>query len=232
MKIRNVVVASALAALLTAPSFAGYQVRLWFENVTKGTSNAGALISAPGDQIAIKYRFFADDQTGNTEKWGTFQATIILDGKTIMTDAQANTWATQVNSVLTPPTHFPIKVFWQPDYGDMYDNAVDPSNDEYPKIATKGLYALIGVAGNREASWNFNRTLFTFNVAPGAAMNEELHWAFENRITGTGLSTRILDYQGASVLITDNYVKVVPEPSTFAAIATGLVGLLALRRRK
>ncbi|GMV36734.1 MAG: hypothetical protein AMXMBFR61_12420 [Fimbriimonadales bacterium] len=232
MKIRNVVVAGALAALLTAPSFAGYQVRLWFENVTKGTSNAGALLAAPGDQIAIKYFFLADDTTGNTEKWGTFQATIILDGKTIMTDADANTWATQIGAVLTPPTNFPIKVFWQPDYGDMYDNAVDPSDNTYPKVATKGLYALIGVAGNKTPSWNFSKTLFTFTVAGGAVANEELHWAFENRLTGTGLSTRILDYQGASVKITDNYIKIVPEPSTFAAIATGLVGLLALRRRK
>ncbi|MEP0765947.1 MAG: hypothetical protein HRF45_05315 [Fimbriimonadia bacterium] len=198
----------ATALLLAAtPGFCGYVVRLWFENLTKGTSNAGALICDVGDQIAIKYFFYADDPTGNTEKWGTFQATIILDGKSIMTDEQANTWATQVNSVLTPPTHFPIRTFWQPDYGDMYDNAVDPSDDTYPKVATKGLYALIGVSGSREASWNFNRTLFTFTVAQGSE-GQELHWAFENRITGTGLSTRIFDYQGASVLVTDNYIHV------------------------
>ncbi|GMV35625.1 MAG: hypothetical protein AMXMBFR61_01330 [Fimbriimonadales bacterium] len=203
-----VALATVGATLLASSGHAGYVARLWFENVTKGTSNAGALLCDPGDQIAIKYYFRADDQTGQTEKWGTMQITLILDGNGVMSEADANTWATQVNAAFVPGAWYPIKIFWQPDYGEMRDNAIDPSDPNYPFVANKGLYALIGVQGTRTASYNFPaKTLFTFTIAPGSE-GQTLNWAFDNRDTGTGLSTRILDYVGASVDITDNYIQV------------------------
>jgi len=218
-----VALATVGATLLASSGHAGYVARLWFENITKGTSNAGALLCDPGDQIAIKYYFMADDQTGQTEKWGTMQITLILDGKTVMSDADANRWATDVNSVFTPPSWYPIKIFWQPDYGEAYDNAVDPSDTNYPFVANKVCYALIGVQGTRTASYNFNKTLFTFTIAPGATPGEILNWGFDGRNTGTGLSTRILDYVGASVDITDNYIQITggggPTDTTTSVVA-------------
>ncbi len=197
--------------------------RLWFENLTRGTDNAGALLAEPGDRIAIRFMTQVDPLF--VMKWGTFQATLILDGLSLMGDDDANSWVAQASSAFSPPTWYPIRVFHQPDYGPMYDNAVEPTDPSYPLVSQRGLYALIG-ATDRSGAQNSDRKLFEFTVRPGS-VGEELHWSFPGRITGTGLSTRVIDSLAVTHDPTDNFVRVVPEPSAL----WGLLGGLALLRR-
>lgn len=227
MKIRNLFVAGLGAALLTSSSF-GYTSRLFFKNETSGNSGAGAVNAAIGDTISINFSFAGN---GTTEKWGSLQITLDLVGINIISDAQANTWNTAVNATLTPSGSFPIKFFWQPSDGVMHDNSIDPSDPASAVVTNKGLYTLVGVKGTADQSKAWNVKLFSFQVAAGS-LGQTLDWKYDARNTGTGMATRIIDYQNKTVDVTDNFVKVVPEPGSFAAIGAGLVGLLALRRRK
>jgi hypothetical protein len=230
MKMRNILVAG-LAAALVSSSFAGYTARLYFHNLTTNQSGAGEIIAAPGDQVAIKYSFHGDG--GEYDKWGILQITLCIDGSCCLPcDPDGKTWYNQMNAALVPPGNFLTKIFWQCDWGPMYDWAIDPSGDSGGDlVCAEGLYALIGVNGSKPQAADFDATLFTWTVAAGCGEGT-VDWVFDGRVTGTGLSTRILDANSVTVDITDNHVRCVPEPGSIAAFGIGLVGLLALRRRK
>lgn len=155
--------------------------------------------------------------------------TIWLENQ-IMTDADANTWAQEVDSKCTPRFDFPVRILHQPNYGRMYGCAIDPTDEVYGPSTDRGVYALIGVRGTSEFSRNWSVMLFDFTVGP-ARVGDVLDWKFAGRETGTGLSTRILDSLGHSVAITDNSLMVVPEPPSYAQMAV-LPALSALWWRR
>lgn len=157
-----------------------------------------------------------------------FQATLILDGLTLISDDDASTWAALASSAFTPPTWYPIRVFRQPDYGPIYDNAILPSDSGSARVADRALYVLIGATDRTEAQ-NADRKLFEFTVQPGSE-GEVLDRALDGRITERGLTTRMLDYTGATVDLTDNRVVVVPEPSTLCGLL-GDIFAASLRHR-
>lgn len=61
---------SIASALLGLAIQADYMAQLYFANLTRGTSNAGALYVEPGDQVAIKFSFH---DTAGTSSWLTFR---------------------------------------------------------------------------------------------------------------------------------------------------------------
>ncbi|GMV38189.1 MAG: hypothetical protein AMXMBFR61_26970 [Fimbriimonadales bacterium] len=189
------------------PVAAEYAARLWFRNETKGIEGQGAVPAEPGDRVSIRFAYSTDDPV--IERWTVLQATLSLDGLGMISDAEANTFEQQANAAFSPGTHFPLKVFWQPDYGPMYDNGIDPGDATKPFVAERGLYLVVGANGSTSSSWSFNRTIFTFTVQP-EGVGQELHWLFDARETPAGLSTRMLDYQPVTVDVTDNFLVVVP----------------------
>jgi len=193
--------------LSALPVAADYVARLWFRNETKGLEGPGALPAEPGDQVSIRFAYWTDDP--DIERWTILQATLSLDGIGIISDAEANTFANQANAGFSPSGHFPLKVFWQPDYGPMHDNGIDPGDTTKPFVAERGLYFVVGANGSASSSWSFNRTLFTFTVQP-EGIGQDLHWLFDGRETPAGLSTRMMDYQPITVDVTDNYLVVLP----------------------
>jgi hypothetical protein len=227
MKFRHLFI--VLAAALVSSSFAGYTARLYFENMTTGQSGPGEIKALPGDQMAIKYSFHGEG--GDYDKWGILQITLCLDGSCCLPcDPDGKTWYSQVNNALVPPGNFLTKIFWQCDWGPMYDWAIDPSGDSGGDlVCAEGLYALIGVNGAKPQARDFDATLFVWTAGCDQGY---VDWTFDGRVTGTGLSTRILDANNVTVDVTDNWVHCVPEPGSIAAIGVGLIGLLALRRRK
>jgi hypothetical protein len=121
----------AIATVLAAPHAAqAFQARLYFQNLTLGMENAGDLIAAPGHEIAIRFRFEAAEL--GIDVWRTLQALIVLDGHRIMSDEQANTWAQQVEPKFKPRTGYSVLILWEPDYGEMCDSAIDPSDWTLP----------------------------------------------------------------------------------------------------
>lgn len=227
MVIRWMTVAIA-AVLADAQAAQAFQARLYFQNLTLGTDNAGDLLVAPGDEVAIRFKFLAD-QPG-VDVWGTLQAFIVLDGHRIMTDEQANTWAQQVGPKFAPKTEYPVLILWEPDYGPMCDFAIDPSDCNYPHVCDKGIYVLAGVHPWAPGASDFDKELFRFTVQPGS-VGEVLDWHFDGRDHGVGLSTRIIGWDRLTYDITDNRVVVVPEPASLAAFL-GFASLLTWRFRR
>jgi hypothetical protein len=220
---------AVLAAALACSSFAGYTARLHFENMTRGQNGPGEIIASSGDQMAIKYSFHGEG--GQYDKWGVLQITLCIDGSCCLPcDPDGMTWYSQVNSALVPPGNFMSKIFWECDWGPMYDRAIDPSGDSGGDfVCNEGLYALIAPSPITPQCMDFDATLFTWTAG---CSDGYVNWMFDGRETATGLSTRLIDATGATVDITDNWVQCIPEPGSIAAIGVGLLGLLALRRRK
>ena len=203
--------------LASVPVIGMYTARLWFRNETKGLEGPGAIPAEPGDQVSIRFAYWTDDPV--IERWTILQATLSLDGSGIISDAQANTFAQQANAAFMPGGHFPLKVFWQPNYGPMHDNGIDPGDSTKPFVAEKGLYLVVGANGSASSSWSFNKTIFTFTVQ-SEGVGQELRWLFDGRETPAGLSTRMMDYVPRTVDVTDNYLVVVPPPSRIAGLVT------------
>jgi hypothetical protein len=228
MKIRNLLVAG-LAMALVSSSFATYTARIYFQNATSGSSNVGAVTAHPGDAIQVRFTFTSDG--ARPTSWSILQVALDLTGNTVMGLAEANTWDAQLDASVVPHAQFQSRLNWQPGDGDMYDYSTDPSGGSGGAFMTSnGLYALIGIAGTQLKAKNWDVTLFTFHAA--GAPNEELHFLNEGRQNKTGVNTLIIDQDSKLAKVSDNFVKMVPEPGTVAAMAAGLVGLLGLRRRK
>lgn len=88
--------------------FGSYSVRLAFENLTRGTSNAGALEAQVGDELAIRYTFHGVD---SPNRWGIFQMTL-LDSP-VLSAGDASTWETQLQANVTPASAFTARIRWQ-----------------------------------------------------------------------------------------------------------------------
>ncbi len=78
-------------------------------------------------------------------KWGTIQATLVLDGLTLIRDDDANKWKEQFCTVLTRPARFP---FWD-DTGvmvDITDNrvVVVPEPEELLGLLGAAIYSCAG----------------------------------------------------------------------------------------
>lgn len=223
----RVVIGGLLCALMVVVSSlttpADYTCRLYFENLTTGKSNTGAVLAMPGDLIAIKF-FFHD--TGGSS-WGTFQM-VIFDSPVIGTFAN---WNTQTANALIDGLNddADFLIIKKRQNQDLYDNLLNPGDTTKTKLG-HGAYLGLGIDGSTYRAKNWDVTFYTFTA--GGKIGDELRFGLINRVTGTGLSTRILDNNNAAVDVVKNFVKIVPEPSTIATVATGLVGLLALRRRK
>jgi hypothetical protein len=204
-----------------------YSSRLWFRNVTTGFEGPSVVTATPGDVVSIMFNFHALDAK-NPFKWGTLQITLCLDGLSLMSATDSDSWTDQLEVARKSSAHpswFFSTIYHDSRNGPMYDFAIDPKNTAAPLVGTRGMYALWGV---RE-SWDLTSELFRFTVQPGSE-GEALNWCLDGRNTGTGLSTRLLDQKNATIDITDNTLVVVPEPSIMAGIAC--LAVLAVRRRK
>jgi hypothetical protein len=220
-----------LAATATSSCFGAYSARLFFKNATTNNQAAGQVLASPGDTIEVWYSFHASDAV-NPFKWGTFQATLCFDGLTLVSAADQANWDASIATAKTtggPATDFLATVIGN---GELRDNAIDPTDPNSPKLCNNGIYVLLGINGNKGRASQWDVKVWQFTVKAGSFGNT-LDWLVDGRDTGTGLSTGILDQKNVRKDITDNHVTVVvPEPGTLAAIATGLAGLAALRRRK
>ncbi len=229
MKIRIAFVL-ALAAALSTSSFAAYAASLFFKNATQGTSNAGQVSANVGDVIEIWYHF-DDLDAVNPFKWGTLQVTLCFDGLTLVGAADKGTWDASITAAKVtggPAGDFLTTVTGS---GILYDNSLDPTDDTKAKMCDDGLYVFLGINGTKARSQNWDVKLWKFTVQAGS-IGQTLDWALDARNTSTGLSTRILDQKNATVDLTNNHVKVVPEPTGILALCTGVIGLIAVRRRK
>jgi len=222
MKIRNLLAIATVGATISA-SFGAYTAHLWFKNETSGAQGAGQVNAQVGDTISINFSFHG---TG-ASSWGTFQMTI-FDSPVIGTFAN---WNTQTANALIDGLNddADFLLIKKRQNQDLYDNLLNPGDATKTKLG-HGAYLGLGIDGSTYRAKNWDVTFYTFTA--GGKVGDELHFGLDNRATGTGLSTRIIDNNNAAVDVTDNFVKIVPEPGSIAAVASGLVGLLALRRRK
>jgi len=245
MKIRNLLVAG-LAMALVSSSFGAYTARLWFSNQTTGQSGPGAITASVGDEIWLNFSFHKTNSV-QPYLWTLLSVYIDLANTCCMTDAEANTWSTQVTTAFGPSSTYPTRVTWQASDGDMFNNGTDPSDSTQALVTPKGLYALIGVSGTKAQAQNIDALgFFKFHAACQNGSTVE----FGRRPAGdaVGIWTSMIDKNSKlvdvaqGIVVPDathynyqqqlNWIKCVPEPGTVAAMATGLVGLLALRRRK
>jgi hypothetical protein len=222
--------ACTVAVMAVALAGANYDARLYFQNANTGESNPGALHAAPGEVVEIWFDFHQVDQN-RPNKWGTLQVTLSLEGLTLMGAADAANWSDKIRAAESfggPPEDFLVTILHDSDNGILYDYAIDPTDASHAKVADVGLYCLLGVIGTQPRSHSWMAKLFQFTVQAGSE-GQELWWAMDGRVTGTGLSTRILDQTTKAVDITDNYVQVVPEPAASIAI---LASWAVLRRKR
>lgn len=203
---------------------ADYSARLSFENLTRGTSNSGALLASVGDAIGIRFNFAGGASRPN--QWGILQ--MLLCDSPVLSSAEADTWAAQLTSSSAPASDFLFTSFVG--NSNLYDNALDPTDPTGENFVCHGSYGGFHIKGNSERTKNWNVVLFQFTAS--GSVGDELRWVFENRGAGQGLSTRILDFAGKSVKVTDNYVLIVPEPGGAAMlIGFGAASILMRRRR-
>jgi hypothetical protein len=219
----RLVCVAAGCSLPSAAVQAEYTARLYFENLSTGLSGAGAVEATPGDQMAIRYQFHGwGDQP---RKWGILQLTLCQNA--VLTSEDGATWESQLTDAVVPTEHFPIRLFIGDK--DLYDSATDPLNNLHDFVC-HGCYALVGARGDMPESSNWDVTLFRFSARGN--FGDELGWTFDGRCTNFGLTTRILDAASNNVDVTDNFVRIVPEPGGWTCLALGAAGLMALRRRR
>jgi hypothetical protein len=230
MRLRHILV--VLSAALVSASFADYTARLYFENVTTGQNGPGQIEANPGDQICIKYDF--SGAGGPYDKWFTLQMTFCLDNQCCLPcDPWGNSWEDQIRDAIEPLGNFIIvQQYHQCSDGPMYDWAVDPTDSTKPFVCDPGLSVLLQGISSSQYAAGISITLFRWVVGDCRPEGCYVDWMFDGRETNTGLSTRIIDIMDTTVDVTDNWVHCVPEPGSIAATGVGLIGLLALRRRK
>ncbi len=236
MVIRNLMVLG-LATALAGSSYAAYTSRLHFWNTTTNNQAAGTVDASVGDNIQIWYHFHASD-TVNPFKWGTLRVTLCLDGLSLVSAADEVSWKPQLTAAKAsggPAGDILTTILFDSisDASVMYDNSIDPTDGTsgQPIVCNNGMYVLFGMNGNKTRAHDWDVMLYQFTVAPGSVGNI-LDWTKDGVVSPTGVNTSILDQAGKTKDITDNRVRVVPEPGSIVAIVTGLAGIAALRRRK
>lgn len=201
-----------------------FAARLYFANLTRGTSNAGALYAAVGDSVAIKFDFAA---TTGQDKWGTLQ--VLLCDSPVLPHSQQQLWASRWDAATQPASNFTVRLF----YGDvdLYDSALNPTDPEAARYVCHGCSSTLSVNGSKPESATWNVMFFSFVVSgqPG----DVLDWGLDARKDALGLSTRLVLARGLQVDVTDNHIQVVPEPSA-GTLMTGIgaAGFAFLRRRQ
>jgi hypothetical protein len=214
MVIRHRILVCFLASLFCVSAFGAYKARLYFENLTTGVQNAGLLLAKPGDTVGL-HLFF--DYGGTLEKLDTVQTLICLEGKSMISDEDANTFRAQCNkSFRIGTTGYIYKASWQPSDGPIYDNAYDPTDATSPFVCGRAIVGFLNGGERLHEDIDF----FKFTVMAGS-VGEVLNWDLIGRDTGTGLSTRRISNSYKTEIITDNYLQVVPEP-TVALLALPL----------
>jgi len=138
-----------------------------------------------------------------------------------------NTWEAQFTSAATPAADFFKTVF--AGNKDLYDYMLNPTGG-FGDYKCHGCYAYLNADTTRPLAKNWSAELFRFTAA--GSPGDELHWSYENRFTGTGLSTRMMTGQSIQVQVTDNFVRIVPEPPSVAVFAMGALGLLLRRQSR
>ncbi len=204
---------------VTKMAFSSFNARLYFENLTRGTSNAGSLLTAPGDQLAIHFHFAGSGSAPN--KWGIIQ--MVLCDSPVLAAADADTWATQFSSVVPPASDFLHTQF----IGDsnLYDHANDATDNTTPFVC-HGSYGNFGVNSQKSRAMNWDVVLFQFTAA--GSPGDVLDWYFDGRDTVIGLATLLITNTSLRVDYTDNHVLIVPEGGGGSMFGFGAMASMAV----
>ncbi len=189
----KILIAAAAFALI-APVNAH---RLWFRNASTGEEGPGAVLAGPGDQIEVWLHLKASKTAA------ILMMVLDLDGLTLMSDAAANTWQSQLDAAIRPNSEWIYKQYHMPIDGPIYDWAADTWDAGKPLDSEKGEFFF---GGNWHGFDLFTQRIFQFTVQPGS-VSEYLDWKFPGRPITTGLITGIVDGHN-DVSITDNWVVV------------------------